>query len=64
MFDVHDFPRGTPLPPVEAADLSAVLKIAIIRNLSDPLLDRSLHLVEAALHLVLRAGFHISPWPS
>jgi hypothetical protein len=26
MFDVHDFPRGAPLPPVEAADLSAVLK--------------------------------------
>src|ERR1039458_3260729 len=40
-------------------------QIGITRNLSDLLLDCSLHFVEAALDLVFRAGFHIfSPWPS
>src|ERR1035438_3038956 len=36
----------------------------IIRNLSDLLLDGSLDFVEAALEVVFRAGFHISPSPS
>ena len=40
------------------------LQIAVIRSLSDLLLDGSLHFVEAALDPVFRAGFHISPWPS
>src|SRR5450755_3994805 len=39
-------------------------QITVIRNLSDFLLDCSLHFVEAALDLVFRAGVHIfSPWP-
>jgi hypothetical protein len=39
-------------------------QIAVIRNLSDLLLDGSLHFVEAALDLVFRTGFHVSPQPS
>ena len=37
-------------------------QIAVIRDLSDPLLDCSRDFVEAALDLVFRAGFHISPF--
>jgi len=39
-------------------------QIAVTRDLSEFLLDCSLHFVEAALDVVFRAGFHISPWPS
>ena len=38
------------------------LQIAVVRNLSDPLFDCSRDFVEAALDLVFRAGFHISPF--